>query len=176
MGSRSSSQANQQQNTSNVDRRLANDGGIVATEGASIFTNSSTSNAYTDSSQLTLNTLDGGAINRAFDFATNIDATLGEGVSNVLNFARDNDRNLSNGLGDLSNSLTQGYGKLLDFANSLTTKTQDNATALSGRYQSDVLQAFDSAKGAAGNGIDQKTLIILGVSAAAVLVMINRKP
>ncbi len=162
MGSKSSSQANQTQNTANYDRRLANDGGIVATEGSFIdAANRSTTNF---SSNTTTNTLDGGAIKAAFDFATNNDATLGAGLGNVLDFARDNDAMLG-----------QGFGKLLDFASTVTTKTQDNATALNSRFQDNVLQAFDSAKGAAGNGIDQKTLIVLGVSAAAALVFINRK-
>ncbi len=160
MGSRSNSQANQTQTTANYDRRLANDGGIVATEGSFI----DAANRSTTNFSSTTNTLDGGAIKAAFDFATNNDATLGAGLGNVLDFARDNDAMLGT-----------GFGKLLDFASTVTTKTQDNATALNSRFQDNVLQAFDSAKGAAGNGIDQKTLIVLGVSAAAALVFINRK-
>jgi hypothetical protein len=90
--------------------------------------------------------IDAGAVKAAFDFATNSDAINGA-----------------------------GFNKLLDVAEKLTTKTQDNATTLSSRFQDNVMDAFERAKTTANGSIDQKTMIILGVTAAAALALMNRK-
>lgn len=66
-----------------------------------------------------------------------------------------------------------GFSNLLDVVDRLTTKTQDSATAMAGRYTQDVLQGI-SQVGADKNGtIDQRTMIILGGGAMAALVAIQ---
>ena len=68
-----------------------------------------------------------------------------------------------------------GFTKLLDTVDRLTTKTADTATTLSSRFQDNVMDAYSRAKADAAGGIDQKTMIVLGVTAAAALVAINMK-
>jgi hypothetical protein len=82
----------------------------------------------------------------AFDFASGADATNGA-----------------------------GFSKLLDVADKFMTKTTDTASSMAARYQGDVLDAYSRAKADEAGGIDQKTMIVLGVAAAAVVVMVNQR-
>jgi len=68
-----------------------------------------------------------------------------------------------------------GFSKLLDVADKLTTKTSDTATALSSRFQDNVLDAFERAKTSTSGSIDQKTMIVLAVTAAAALAFMNAR-
>ena len=134
-GGSSSSRSSQSTTTTNIDKRIANDGGLIAQDGSRI----DGTNNYN------VNTLDGGAIDKAFDFAKVADATSAAGFSQLLKVASD-----------------------------LTTKTQDTTTTLASRFQDNVLQAYDSAKTGAAGGIDQKTMIDRRPAAAA-LVAIKSK-
>jgi len=70
----------------------------------------------------------------------------------------------------------EGFDKLLDAARELTVKTQDSATSMAARYQGDVMQAIDSARNTTPGGIDNKTMIILGVAGAvAVAAMAGKR-
>lgn len=118
--------------TNNTDKRVANQSGLVATEGSNI----------------TYTALDGDAINSAFEFASGANAVNGD-----------------------------GFEKLLGVTERLMTKSSDTATTLSSRFQDNVMQAFETAKTAATGSIDQKTMILLAVAAAAVVIvpMVYRK-
>jgi hypothetical protein len=83
---------------------------------------------------------DQGTVAAAFDFAKGNDATLGAGLSSMLTFAKD-----------------------------ITTKNSDNATTMASRFSDGVAQAFDSARNTTPGGIDNKTMAVLGVAAAAVV-------
>jgi hypothetical protein len=164
--SKSSSQANQSSSVNKTDDRIINESGIVARDSnlnldASTSNNwltnyntSSTFDAKIDDRSNSNNTSnsgnttitntsmsDSGAIKAAFDFAIGNNATNG-----------------------------QGFDKLLTTAAELTKTTQDNATSLANRFTDNVAQAWDTAKTTTPGGIDNKTMIILGVAAAAALV------
>lgn len=163
----SSSQANQATTTSNQDNRVTNRDGTVLGAGASLdastFTDarmntnlsswdsSNRSTNYADSSNrsttttTTNNTLDGGVIGKAFDYAAGVDATTGGVMADVLGLA---DR--------------------------LSARSTDSATSLASRFQDNVLQAYDGAKNTTPGGIDNKTMIVLAV-AGAVAVMASKR-
>lgn len=132
MGGKSSSKSDQTTVTNNTDRRIANDGGLVAQDGSIL--------------SATFNTLDPEIVAKALDTVSASDALSGQGLSQIL-----------------------------QLADKLTTKTQDSATALTSRYQADVLDAYSRSEADKTGGIDQKTMILLGGGALAALVMINRK-
>lgn len=129
-GGSTSSSSTQSTTTKNTDRRIANDNGVVATDGATINYNST----------------DAGIVKNALDFAAVADATNGD-----------------------------GFAKLLDTVDKLTTKTQDTSTTLASRFQDNVMQAYTQAKADASGGIDQRTMIVLGVSAMAALAFMKGK-
>lgn len=132
MGSRSKSSANQTTTTNNIDRRLVNESGIVATEG-------STLNA-------TITTVDADIVDRAMrsvDLAT----------------ANNND----------------GFTRLLDSAEKMFGKSTETASTMASRYTQDVMQGISSGLSDAKGTFDQKTIIILGVAAAAAVVAVKYK-
>jgi hypothetical protein len=167
----SSSQANQSTNTSSTDGRIVNESGVVARDSvldlSSYFSaNTSNTNNTTDNSSMVLTSVDSsnkttntntvsGSYNTtadpliakaAFDFATNNDAMYSKGLDSMMGFAKE-----------------------------LTNKTQDSATSLAARFQDGVAQAFDSGRNTTPGGIDNKTMIILGVVGAAAVAFAMKK-
>jgi hypothetical protein len=120
--SSSASSANQSSQTTNTDRRIVTDKGVVATDGAVIN--------YTG--------LDADVAKAAFDTVQIADAQNGEGFGKLLS---------------LADKIISGGGAML-------TKGQDQ-----------VLQAAQSVQAEKQGSIDQKTIMILGVAAAAAFAM-----
>jgi tRNA A37 threonylcarbamoyltransferase TsaD len=69
-GGSTSSSSDQATTTTNTDRRIANDSGVVATDGSNITVNAKT--------------LDADVVNKALDFAGVVDATNGDSFSKLL--------------------------------------------------------------------------------------------
>jgi hypothetical protein len=137
--SASTSQANQSATTTNQDNRVANDSGIVARDSSFLTTSTNTNTTNTTENNTTNNTtLDADVAKAAFDFATGVSGTNGD-----------------------------GFEKLLGVAKELTTNTQNNATSLATRFQDGMAQAYDQGRATTPGGMDQKTMVILGVAAAA---------
>lgn len=65
----------------------------------------------------------------------------------------------------------EGFDKLLDFAKELTNGAQESASSMSARFQDNVLQAFDGARNTTPGGIDNKTLIVLGLGVAGAVAV-----
>lgn len=156
MGGKSSSstQANQSTSNSYADKRIVNESGLVATEGAAI---SSTNNS-------TWNVTDAGSIKAALDFASNADATNGVSFSGLLDAGTRN-------YGALLDSSTGTFDKLLGFADTVFKTGSDQV--LNG--QNAVMTTVQSLKNDERGAIDQKTIIVLALAAAGALVMMNRK-
>jgi hypothetical protein len=162
----SSSQANQQTSTSSADSRIVNESGIVARDShLDLSTNTNITNRSWDASSTVTNTdnsiysvtADPEIAKAAFDFAKGNDATLGAGLANVLTFAK-----------DITN-------KSSDNNRALAGQFSDSATTLASRFSDGVAQAFDSARNTTPGGIDNKTMIVLGVAGAAALAAIASK-
>jgi len=213
----SSSQANQATNTSSTDDRIVNESGLVARDSVLDFSSyvndqsmtsisSDSSMRYNDSSSTNISsdsstnlydsrttyntTSDPGVIKAALDYATNVDATSGAGLSKMLGWASEltgssqaNSLALSKQSQDGAFSLAKLFGET---TSDLAQQGQDNAFSLAklfgeqssntnARFQDNVMQAFDSARTTTPGGIDNKTMIILGVAAAGALVMATRK-
>lgn len=94
-----------------------------------------------DSSTVTVNVLDEGIVKAALDTVNMSDATNGEGFSQLL------------GLAD----------KLFTGAGEVVSKTQDSALSQ--------IASVNSAANDKRGSIDQKTIAVLGVAAAAALVL-----
>lgn len=134
--SSSSSQANQQTTTNNVDKRLVNNGGIsLSSEGSSV--------------SITSNSVDKDIVAAALDTVRASDATNGEGFGKLLNLA----------------------DKVIIGAGNVISRQQDSI----GKQQDGFMSAVQSLKNDERGSIDQKTIIVLGVSAAAVLVLMNQR-
>lgn len=69
----------------------------------------------------------------------------------------------------------EGFDKLLSVAAELTNKTQDSATSMAARYQGDLLQAYDQARTTTPGGIDNKTMMVLGVAGAVAVAAVFAK-
>lgn len=145
----SSSQANQATTTQNADNRIVNESGIVA-QGSTLGWSSNVttdddfwSNVSTTTIDNSVNTSsDPATVKAAFDFATNTNAINGQGLTSLLKAASE-----------------------------LTSKTQDSATTLASRFQDGIAQAFDTGRNTTPGGIDNKTMIILGVAAAGAVAV-----
>jgi hypothetical protein len=109
---------------------------------------SSWSNADTKNTTGSYNTtVDPTITGQAFDFAKGTDATLGAGLSDILSFAKD-----------------------------ITMRASDDTTKLAGMFGQGVTNAYDNSRLTTPGGIDNKTMIVLGVAgAAAVAFMASRK-
>lgn len=122
-GSSSSSSAT---TTNTTDKRLSIQSGVGVSS---------------DSSTVTVNALDAGAIQSALDTVKANDATQGQGFQALLG---------------LADTLFQGAGTILN-------KAQDTTLAQQA--------AISTAQTNASGQIDQKTMIVLAASAAAVLIL-----
>lgn len=122
----------------------------------------------------------------AFDYATNVDATRGEGMSQMLGWAKeltgqsqDNTASMIGWASDLTrqsqDNASDGLSQMLGWAKDLTSKSLDNASSLASRFTDNVGQAYDSARNTSPGGIDNKTMIILGVAAAGALAFAASK-
>lgn len=116
-----------------------------------IFTDNRSTNTWDSSSTSSVagsynTTADPLIAKAAFDFATNNDARNGE-----------------------------GFDKLLQAASELTNKTQDTANNLTSRFMDSIGQAFDTGRNTTPGGIDNKTMIVLGVAGAAALAFMAKK-
>lgn len=73
---------------------------------------------------------------------------------------------------DISNVLaSDNFGKLMDSA----TKMFNTSEGLIGQTQKSVADAYSAASTDKAGAIDQKTMIVLGVAAAAVVIAVNNK-
>jgi len=197
----SKSQANQTTTTQSEDSRIVNESGLVARDSVLDFSSwvndqSSTSISSDSSTNLydsrtTYNTTsDPATVKAAFDYATNVDATRNQGMTQMLGWAKEltgssqeNSLALSKQSQDGAFSLAKLFGET---TSDLAQQGQDNAFSLAklfgeqssntnARFQDNVMQAFDSARTTTPGGIDNKTMIILGVAACGALVLANRK-
>lgn len=175
----SKSQANQTTTTQSEDSRIVNESGLVARDSILDFSSyvndqsmtsiSSDSSTNLYDSRTTYNTTsDPATVKAAFDYATNVDATRGAGMSEMLGWAKElTGSSQANSLALAKNSQ--------DTAFSLAKLFGESTSDQSSRFQDNVMQAFDSARTTTPGGIDNKTMIILGVAAAGALVMATRK-
>jgi hypothetical protein len=224
----SKSQANQTTTTQSEDSRIVNESGLVARDSILDFSSwvndqsstsisSDSSTRWTDNSNTSISsdsstnlydsrttyntTSDPATVKAAFDYATNVDATRNQGVTQMLGWASEltgasqaNSLALSKQGQDGAFSLAkQGQDGAFSLAklfgettSDLAQQGQDNAFSLAklfgeqssntnARFQDNVMQAFDSARTTTPGGIDNKTMIILGVAAAGALVLATRK-
>lgn len=129
MGSSSSNATS----TTNTDRRIVNESGIVTTSDLSVKGNQNV---------VTVNSLDEGIVNKALD-TVQINDALG----------------------------AQGFNNLLSAADKLFTQGQN----LIGQTQTAVADAYKTAQDSAKSTIDNRTVVVLGVAAAAVGIFALRK-
>lgn len=146
----SSTQANQSTSNSYADQRIVNESGLVATGGASINANISSS--------------DPAVMQAAMNFASAADATNGVSFNGLLDAGTRN-------YGALLDTTSGLADKLFNFADNVFKTGSDQV--LSG--QSALMSTVQSLKNDERGAIDQKTIVVLGVAAAAALVLMNRK-
>lgn len=146
----SSSQANQQTTTNLNDSRVTNGSGIVNRDGYLDFSDRSRNDnsinswdASTTNITTTTTTADPEIAKAAFDFAKGNDATLGAGLTSMLGLAE-----------------------------RLSTNNSTSLTTMASSVKDAVAQAYDSARNTTAGGIDNKTMIILGVAAAGALAVV----
>lgn len=156
--SSSSSSSDTITETNYTDRRLVNESGLVATEGASVWSNTNVVN------NTNVQALDADIVKKALDTVAASDATNGEGFSRLLESA---DRLFSN-----TNGTTLD---ILDAAERMFNRTTDAASSMAGSYTQDVLQGISRTTADRTGSIDQKTMIVLGVAGAVALVAINMR-
>ncbi|WP_056335617.1 hypothetical protein [Massilia sp. Leaf139] len=110
------------------------------------LSNTSSSNTSTSTHKVDgsyNNSVDSVVTGQAFDFAKGADATLGAGLSSVLSFAKD-----------------------------IATQANEKTSSLASMFGQGVSQAYDSANNTTAGGIDNKTMIVLGVAGAAAVAAI----
>jgi len=161
MGGRSgsTSQANQTSSTVNQDNRIVNDSGIVAQNSALSFSSQADDHSFfAANSGNTTNT----TTNNTTNTTTNIKSVDSKVTGQAFDFAT-----------SVNNTNAAGFDKLLQASEELTRRTQDNATTMASRFQDGMAQAFDSGRNTTPGGVDNKTVIILGISAAAALAVFS---
>jgi hypothetical protein len=97
--------------------------------------------------------LDPVIVSKALDTVAVIDAQNGDGFSKLLNLA----------------------GNLFDTANKNSMAVVDQSTSLASRFQDNVMDAYSRGTADKAGAIDQKTMIVLGVTAAAAVAFIANK-
>jgi hypothetical protein len=115
----------------------------------SSLTNNSSSVDNSKSSTVTGSyntTLDAGVAKAALDYASNNDATVGAGFSSLLGWAKE-----------------------------LSTSNTNSANNMVARFTDGVAQAYDTARNTTPGGIDNKTMVILGVAGAAAIGLMAMK-
>lgn len=150
--------------TNNADNRMAIQNGIgLSNSSGSVLDFSDRSTNNWDSSNRStnyINTLDGGAISRAFDSVDLSSAATFGTTSRALDSI------------DLSGKrLNDGFQSLIDAATGIFNEGQ----SLIGQTQKSVADAYSTAQTDKAGGIDQKTIIVLAVAGAVALYAINRK-
>lgn len=198
-----SSSSSNQTDTFQTDRRIVNDSGLVLQGDGNKFDASTTATGNTansgntttatvDSHNVT-NTLDGGAIKASMDTVTAGTAVVGKGFTDLIGgatkiftTASDNQRETFGDL--LNNSTAQNSqvlslaGKTIDGQNStfdklvnVAGKLFDSSKAQNEAFQTSVAGAYQTAVAEKSGGLDNKTIVILGVAAAAALAFTMRK-
>lgn len=127
MGSSSSKSST---STQNIDRRQVVDNGIGVSS---------------DSSTITINSLDEGIVNKALETVSQNDAINGEGFNRLL---------------ELAGNLFQSGGELID-------KTSSAALG--------AVEAVNTAKNDEEGRIDQKTLVICAVAGVSAVYLMRKK-
>lgn len=193
-GSSSSSNAT---DTYNTDRRIVNDSGLVLQGDGNKFDASTTAtgntaNSNNDSHNVT-NVTDGGAVKSAMDTVTAGVGVVGKGFTDLTNgavkiftTASDNQKDTFHDL--LGASTTQNNnaltlaGKSIDSNNGafdkligMAGKLFDSSKAQNEAFQTSVAGAYQTAVAEKSGGLDNKTIVILGVAAAAALAFSMRK-
>lgn len=165
MGLFSSSKSSTTNQTFNTDNRMAVQDGFGF------------SNSYGNS--IEINTLDGGIVGRALDsvdrttaaiLGINADslATSRANTADALAFA---DAANARALETVDTTLNDGFNRLLDISRDLFIYGGD----LIDQTQSTVSAAYMDAQNTAKGTIDNRTIIVLAVAAAAALVLMTRK-
>lgn len=140
--SKSSSQANQTSNSTNIDNRIANGpGGLV----------------LKDSGGATVNITDAGIVQNAL---FSVDRSLGS-VDSAVGAALKTVQ-----MSDATNA--DGFGKLLNLADKLIGETSATGERLIAQTNNSVMDAYRNAKTDATGAIDQKTIVVIVLAAAAV--------
>lgn len=155
MGLFSGGNSSSNQTTNNYDKRNAVQDGIgISGDANSIFTSSNTTTNITDS----------GIVSRGLG---TVDSAIGRSLGSVDNSV---DRALKSI--DMNNATNaQGFQQLLGAAESLWNKGE----SLIGQTQKSVADAYVSANTDAKGSIDNKTMIVLAVAAAAAFAFARRK-
>lgn len=195
-----SSSSNNATDTTQVDRRIANDSGLViggdvgkfdasTTVDASTVANGNTANSNnTTTNTTTITTLDGGAIHDAMGVVTaGTSAIAGgysklvDGATKIFTTASDNQRDTFSDLLGASTSanaaalsagregLTRAYSGLDSLVNVATQMFKSNESA-NDTLRTSVAAAYQTAQAEKSGSLDNKTIVILGVVAAAAAV------
>lgn len=154
-------------NTLNQDNRVAVQGGLGL------------ANSSGNSIDITTNTLDGGIVGRALDSVDRTTAAMLGINSDALAASRENTAaaldfaNQANAraLETVDTTLNDGFSRLLDISKDLFVYGGD----LIDQTQSTVAAAYMDAQNTAKGTIDNRTIIVLAVAAAAALVLMTRK-
>ena len=165
MGLFSSSKSSTSNQTFNTDTRLAVQDGFG-------FSNS-------NGNSIEINTLDGGIVGRALDSVDRTTAAMLGINSDALAASRENTAaaldfaNQANAraLETVDTTLNDGFSRLLDISKDLFVYGGD----LIDQTQSTVAAADMDAQNTAKGTIDNRTIIVLAVAAAAALVLMTRK-
>ena len=141
MGGGGSSKSSNTTTTQATDKRMVVDQGIGISS---------------DSSTVTVNSLDAGIVAKALDTVAGADATNGEGFARLLDLSGSGFEQLIG----LADKLFTGAGVMID-------KTQSASIAQ--------LETINAAASDQRGAIDQKTMVILAVAGAAALVLRQKK-
>lgn len=137
-GGGGSSNSSNQTTTQNTDKRLVVDSGIGISS---------------DSSTVTVNSLDAGIVGQALNTVQLADATNGQGFGQLLSLA----------------------DKLFVGAGNLVAGTQQASLSMAEATQKATNTAYQNATAEKSGTLDNKTIMILGVAAAAAMVMKGKK-
>lgn len=184
-----SSESSNSTATTNTDRRIANDGGLVLQGDANKFDASSNGNTI----NTTTNTTDGGAVGDAMDFATEGVKVVGKGFTDLIKggteiftVQSDNSRksfssllgsaeaNNSRALDVGRDGLTRSYGAFESLVSS-AGKMFDAGTKQNAIATESIGKAYQTATAEKSGAMDNKTMMVLGLAAAAVVGVIAFK-
>lgn len=196
----SSSSSASSSTTNATDNRIVNDSGLIATGGSTLVRDDSLSfnMAVDDSSIKTSNSNNDNSLNFQNNDSrvtnTNVTATdfgsvqggisaamaaVNSATSGATSLLKSADfqtatvmNTLSDGLSDGLSSAYGGYSQLLSTSSKLLQQSADNQTTMASGFTSAVNKAYDNASAAASGTIDNRTIMVLGVAAAAVAAVV----
>lgn len=117
-----------------------------------------------DGSSVAVSITDGGIVSRALDSIDLNNANQSQGFTQLLDASGEL-------LGTITNSQASGFDKLVSVAGDLFTQGQN----MIGTTQKAVADAYGQAQNDKAGTIDNRTLIVLAVAAAAALAFVKRK-